>query len=132
MKKFLMMLMAFVSVFVMTGCGDAPEDVVAKWGEAVLAGDKAAADELVTDESKKLNGLIILLASDEDGKVEMRKTLDEYQSGEIVVDGDNAEIKVEGKTEVRLKKVDGKWLIDLTPIVLEPIVHTKDDSGEKE
>ena len=69
MKKFLMMLMAFVSVFVMTGCGDAPEDVVAKWGEAVLAGDKAAADELVTDESKKLNGLIILLASDDDKKI---------------------------------------------------------------
>ena len=125
MKKFLMMLMAFVSVFVMTGCGDAPEDVVAKWGEAVLAGDKAAADELVTDESKKLNGLIILLASDDDKKI--RKKLDEYQSGEIVVDGDNAEIKVEGKTEVRLKKVDGKWLIDL-----KSLVHTEDDSGEKE
>ncbi len=57
----------------------------------------------------------------------MRKKLDEYLSGEIVVDGDNAEIKVEGKNEVRLKKVDGKWLIDL-----KSLVHIKDDSGEKE
>ena len=127
MKKFLMMLCGVFSLFIFAGCADSPDEVVAQWGEAVLAGDKAAADELVTDESKKLNGLIILLASDEDKKVVMRKELDEYLSGEIVVDGDNAEIKVEGKTEVRLKKVDGKWLIDL-----KSLVHTKDDRGEKE
>ena len=65
--------MRCVFTLIFAGCADSPDEVVAQWGEAVLAGDKAAADELVTDESKKLNVLIILLASDEDKKVVMRK-----------------------------------------------------------
>ena len=39
------------------------------------------------------------------------KWFDKLKAGEVVVDGDNAEVKVDG-TKVRLKKVDGKWLID--------------------
>ena len=105
-----MMLMALVSVFVMTGCADAPEDVLEKWSEAILAGDKAAADEFVTADAKdKENAFMIALVSH--NKDEAAKWFDKLKAGEVVVDGDNAEVKVDG-TKVRLKKVDGKWLID--------------------
>jgi len=55
MKKFLMMLMAVASVFVMTGCADSPDEVVTKWGAATIANDKATSEECVTSGSNEIN-----------------------------------------------------------------------------
>jgi hypothetical protein len=126
MKKFLMMLMAVVSVFVMTGCADSPDEVVAQWGEAILAGDKAAADEFVTAGSKDANALMILAATAD--KEDFQKGLTELEEkGEVVINGDKAEIKVDGKTEFILKKVDGDWKIDF-----EAMFGGDDDDEDEE
>ncbi len=106
-----MMLCGVFSLFIFAGCADSPDEVVADWGAAIMAGDKAAADEFVTADSKDANALMILAATAD--KEDFQKGLDELkEKGEVVINGDKAEIKVDGKTEFILKKVDGDWKID--------------------
>lgn len=118
MKKYLMMLMAAVSVFVMTGCTEAPNKVVSKWGAAIIAGDKAAASEAVvnTEASKEMNEFFLKSFKEGNEETQGKFKAAVEKIGEAKINGDTAEVEMvfskNDKATLVLKKVDGKWKID--------------------
>ena len=112
MKKFIWSIIA--SAFIMAGCSDSPEEVVQKWGNAIVNGDKAAADKLVTPGDKgdnaKGNEFIIEMYKDckPNEQDSFKNAFDNI--GKAEVNGDTAKITV-NNIRFSLKKVDGKWKI---------------------
>ena len=113
MKNFLMLLGAICSIFVLTGCSDSPKDAAKEWGAALILGDEAKANARSTKGSELINqAFIARLKSDPEYVIKFKKELDDLLAGEEVINGDKAEIKVNGKTQMTFKLVDKKWLVD--------------------
>lgn len=113
MKKFLMMLMAVASVFVMTGCADSPDEVVTKWGAAIIANDKVTSEECVTSGSKEINEFFLEGYKNGNEEYKAKFATDIAQVGEPEIDGDTAKVVIgDNKITFILKKVDGEWKID--------------------
>ncbi|MBE6364978.1 MAG: hypothetical protein E7053_04410 [Lentisphaerae bacterium] len=114
MKKFLMMLGGICSLFIFAGCSESPMDAVEEWSNAIILGDEAKANEMSTEDSEFFNQVwIAYVKSDPEHLIAFKELIDKIEAGEVVIDGDRAEIKVDGKVQLVLKKVDKKWLVDL-------------------
>lgn len=112
MKKFLMTLLAAASTFIMTGCADSPEEVVQNWGNAIISGDKAAADKLLAPGTDaRINEFFIQgYKNDKHNQDSFKNAFENI--GKAEVNGDSAKIEV-AKLHFSLKKVDGKWKISI-------------------
>ena len=124
-RTLLMVLCAVVGVTLLSGCSKSPEAVVKAWHKAILAGDKAAADKLVTGKgAKEVNkGQIKHVkelrkrAKEDDDAAETLKYLEKCKVGTADIDEKEAEVTVSyGDDEERdrtfkLKKTDDGWKI---------------------
>ena len=109
-----MMLGGICSLFIFAGCSESPMDAVEEWSNAIILGDEAKANEMSTEDSEFFNQVwIAYVKSDPEHLIAFKELIDKIEAGEVVIDGDRAEIKVDGKVQLVLKKVDKKWLVDL-------------------
>lgn len=114
MKKFLLMLGGICSLFIFAGCSESPADAVAQWGAGIILGDEETAAKFSTEDSKLGNKLLIKRTQeDAEYLLSFTKELEQLAEGEVVIEGDRAEIKIDGKIKMVLKKVNDKWLVDL-------------------
>ena len=113
MKKIFVALFAFISLFMLVSCGgDSPKAVVKKWQDALVKGDLKTANELTTEKSRELNGLIAgMISGDKDKLEEFKNT--KYDKEDIT--GDKAVVSSgdDDDSKVELIKQDGKWLVDV-------------------
>lgn len=114
MKKIFVALFAFISLFMLVSCGgDSPKKVVQKWQDAIVKGDLKTANELTTERSREMNGLLSgMISGDKEKLEEFKKTKYDKE----VIDGDKAVVSSgdEDETKVELIKQDGKWLVDIS------------------
>ena len=81
-----------------------------EWGNAIILGDEAKANERSTEDSEFFNQVwIAYVKSDPEHLIAFKELIDKIEAGEVVIDGDRAEIKVDGKVQLVLKKVDKKF-----------------------
>ena len=119
MKKIMLALMAVAGLFILSGCADSPKDVTKKWMKALINKDVKTANEYSTSRVHTLNALAISALSDKDSgeKVtkEFQESMDRLDKAEVKIEGDTAQIymKSDEETPMTLKKVDGKWKVDV-------------------
>lgn len=115
MKKFLMMLVAFAGLFILSGCKDSPKDVVQKWGQALIDGNLDEANKYSTDNVKLLNAFAVEgFKKNAEQKAKFEKDIKELDNATETIKGDTAELKVKGEDKpMTLKKVDGEWKVDV-------------------
>ena len=115
MKKFLMMLVAFAGLFILSGCKDSPKEVVQKWSQALIDGNLDEANKYSTAKVQVLNPIIIAgMKEDAKDKAEFEKNIKELDNATETIKGDTAEVKVKGDDDpITLKKVDGEWKVDV-------------------
>ena len=115
MKKFLMMLVAFAGLFILSGCKDSPKDVAQKWGQAILDGNVDEANKYSTDNVKLLNAFAVAsFEKNAESKAKFEKDIKELDNATETIKGDTAEVKVKGEDKpMTLKKVDGEWKVDV-------------------
>ena len=125
MKKLSLFLMTLAAVFVFAACGSkaakdpSPKDVAVQWFQALLDGDLKTANELSTEQTKAFNGLMAsaMQANDKEDKEadddDPKAMLEQLKKAEEKIEGDTATLIVDGKEGFTLKKVDGKWKVDL-------------------
>ena len=110
---------AVLAVFLFAGCGgDAPEEVMKQWHEALIAGDLEKANALSTTETQTLNKLVIALLKNERDNNGGPQTRDIRSTTveKVTINGDHAILhyhtdKHSGK-KMKLVKLNGKWLVD--------------------
>ena len=114
MKKFLVMLLAVVGVFVFTGCEDSPQDVVEIWATAIVDGDLKTANEYSTERTHVLNALMVGMMSEEEnsGAEKFKANVDKIADAKVEIEDDVAKVYVEKDDPITLKKVDGEWKVD--------------------
>lgn len=91
---------------------DSPRTVVLKWGKALLEGNLEKANQYSTERGQKENEAVVskLLNSDE-GKAIFTDILTQVETGEEIINGNNAEIVLK-KDGISLIKVDGVWKVN--------------------
>lgn len=110
------MLAVLTGMFILTGCSDSPKDVAVKWGNALLDGDAKKANEYSTENTVAANAFIIgIVSKDEKEKKNFSETIDKWKDGTEEINGDTAKVYFPGEENgsVNLKKVDGKWKVDM-------------------
>ncbi len=114
MKKFLMTVMAVLSVLIFAGCADTPQEVAYKWGEAILAGDPENANKYSSPETHPINEAIIRDFAENAGhKSRFESNWQKLSAAEAAIDGDMAFIIIDGKAELALIRIDGKWKVHI-------------------
>ena len=118
MKKIFFMLAVLTGMFILTGCSDSPKDSAMKFFKAMEAGDFETAKQYCTTEMPShAESMYKKLPEDAkaDFKKEMGKAVKRLENVEKVeIDGDTAKIYVKDEKEpLPMKKVDGKWKVDL-------------------
>ena len=114
MKKFLMMVVAALSVLIFAGCADKPQEVAQKWGEAIISGDLAGANEYSSPVTHPINEAIIRdFAENAEHKARFESNWQKLSSAEVAIDGDIAFIIIDGKAELALIRIDGKWKVHI-------------------
>ena len=91
-----------------------PKVVLVQWGDFVAAESTSDAAQFVTEDSIVLVGIYILNLQNEEQKTEFKNKLAGISDNNIVINGNTAEVKVDDNTRFVLRKINGKWLIDLT------------------
>ena len=114
------MLAVLTGMFILTGCSDSPKDVAVKWGNALLDGDAKKANEYSTENTVAANALLIGILSNGEKSEKDRKnfseTISKWKDGTEEINGDTAKVYGPGGPKdgsVDLKKVDGKWKVDM-------------------
>ena len=118
-KTFFSGCAAVLALILFTGCGgDAPEEVMKQWHEALIAGDLEKANALSTTETQTLNKFAIALLKNErdnNGGPQIRD-IRSATVEKVTINDDRAVLhyhtdKHSGKT-MKLVKQNGKWLVD--------------------
>ena len=124
-RTLLMVLCAVVGVTLLSGCSNNPEGVVKAWHKAILKGDKAAADKLVTGKgAKEINKETIkeikelrkvAKKGEDDTASDKLKDLEKFKVGKADIDEKEAEVPVtygeDNEKTFKLKKTDDGWKI---------------------
>ena len=133
MIKLMAMVACVCAVFGIAGCGgNSPDAVALDFLKTVQAGkaDEAYLKANCTESTAKMFGMLLTM-----GKDEMTKEMEgvTFSVADTKIDGDKATVTIkaeggkkgqEGKDEekINLKKVDGKWKVDIG----------KEDGGKKD
>lgn len=111
-------LIACASVVILAGCSkSSPSDTaIAMRTEMCKTKDLSSMNKFLTEESKPVMEMASKLMSSPEKKAMMDKNLTETcaKPAKVVsekVTGDTAEVTLEGDKPMKLKKVDGKWLV---------------------
>lgn len=106
------------NVFILAGCsGSTPGDTaLAMRADLCKTKDVASMTKYLTEESKPMMEMVTKLASSPEKKAMMEKNLTETcaKPAKVIaerVTGDTAEVTLEGDKPMKLRKVDGKWLV---------------------
>ena len=120
-------LCVVASLVFLTGCGDSPENVVKNWHAAIRDGNRVEANKYVTGkDAAEFNAWIIRAWEMNKDDPEAKKVFAEWDNFKFTgatSNGNSATMitpSVLGKAEketLTLKKVDGKWKIDLAASV---------------
>lgn len=99
-----------------SGPGDV---VVAMRNDLCKSRDYNSMTKYLTEESKPVMGMVTAMANSPEKKATMTKALDEScakppKVASEVINGDSATVTLEGDKPMELKKVDGKWLIQIS------------------
>ncbi len=119
MKKFLILLVAFAGLFILSGCKDSPKEVAQKWSQAIIDRNIEDANKYSTAASGGLNALAVAFGKPKD---DIHKYID---SAVEVINGDTAELKNKDELLMMLKKVDGEWKVDLPETMQRTKVERK-------
>ncbi len=121
--RLLSALCAVAGIVFLSGCGDSPEEVVKNWHSAIREGNRTEAAKYVTGrDAAELNAWVIRVRQLAEKNAEEKKVFaawDNFTFTGATIGGDTATMitpSVWGKSEketLTLKKVDGKWKIDL-------------------
>ncbi len=115
--KIIAMVACACTMFGLTGCGGSPDAVALDLLETLKAGkaDEAYLKDHCTEDTAKL----FLLVKDEIAK-KAKEEDDNYTVVDTKIDGDKATVTIQteskkgkDKDEITLKKVDGKWKVDI-------------------
>jgi len=124
-KKFLMFCFAALNVLILAGCADTPQEVAHQWGEAILAGDLASANKFSSPETHRINEAIISdFAGNAEHRSRFKSNWQQLPSAEVVIDGDIAQIIIDGRAALALVRIDGKWKVHIN-------VQSDGQSGEE-
>ena len=111
-------LSACATAVILAGCsGSTPgATALAMRAEMCKTKDMGSMVKYLTEESKPMMEMVVKLASSPEKKALMDKNLAETcaKPGKVIaekVTGDTAEVTLEGDKTMKLKKVDGKWLV---------------------
>ena len=116
MKKLMLMLVSLSAVFIFAGCSDSPRDVAVNWYGAILDGDAKKANEYSTENTQAANAFLAgaMAAQKNKEQIEEAKSkIKELKKAEEKINGDTAELIVDGEKVMDLKKVDGEWKVDV-------------------
>ena len=119
MKKLFVMCLTLAGMIVFTGCSESsesPRDVAVKWGNALVAGDIKTADKYSTEKTQSLNKMMLVMISEKEVKDEITGDIKKWKNGKEKIDGDMATVfekDPKDKSAVTLKKVNGKWKVDV-------------------
>ena len=114
MKKFLMALSVLGCMLIMSGCAETPQQVAQKWGEAIINGDLAAANNYSSPETHQVNETIIKdMAENAEHRATFEAHLQQVANSEVFIDGDVAQIIIDGKAVLALVKVNGSWKVHI-------------------
>ena len=117
MRRFFIILLAFSCVIMVNGCAKKqPRDVVKIWASAIANGDLKTADKYSTGAVHPYNNLLIAGVKDKNHGTppKMDDILQKIESSKEEINGDTAKIYVDETNPILLKKVNGKWKVDLT------------------
>ena len=120
MKKLVFSGMVLASVFLLAGCSDSPRQTALKWANAIAEGEGKKAAEYSTERTVPLNVAFIaeIHLDEEDLKRFKDYIKEDLEKGEEIIDGDIAYIgssfRNKGNKKLKLKKIDGKWKVDIT------------------
>jgi hypothetical protein len=111
-------LTACASLAMLVGCsGSTPGDTaLAMRADMCKTKDMASMTKYLTEESKPLMEMVTKLASSPEKKAMMDKNLTETCAKPAKVTsekitGETAEVTLEGEKPMKMRKVDGKWLV---------------------
>lgn len=110
--KGLCAVVAFLSMFLVVGCGDSPGSVAEEYMDALLCGNLAAANAVSTEGTQKINGFAIAMVQEQKKKgknISGNPTVDKVE-----VNGDRAKVTFkDSEGSLELAKVDGEWKVDV-------------------
>ena len=119
MKKIVLLLLAMVGAFILTGCNDSPRDVAEKWGKAILEGDLKSANDYSTESTRAINAFVISMLDGDSEKIKSAREkfeegLRKIETAEVVIEGDVANIHVgdDESNPMTLRMIDGKWKVE--------------------
>jgi len=111
-------IFAVSAMLLLAGCGESPTDVVRAWNDALIAGDVEKANSYCTENMYTRNKLSVVLRKFSGNQADNPQVRD-LKSIKFVdedIDDNTAEVKYntdkQPGQEVKLLKVNGKWLID--------------------
>lgn len=122
MKNFLQPLALILFLTISSCSGNSPENVAKSFFDNMYSGNFEAAKEYGTTDTKSMLSMMESFGAKDQFKDKMKDADVKVEVLETNVDGDAATCKLKisdsksDKTEevdVKLKKVDGKWLVDM-------------------
>jgi hypothetical protein len=109
---------ACAALTILAGCsGNTPGDTaLAMRADMCKTKDMGSMTKYLTEESKPMMEMVTKLASSPEKKAMMDKNLTETcaKPAKVVsekITGDTAEVTLEGDKPMKMRKVDGKWLV---------------------